>query len=350
MDGDSGPTARALLTLELVQGSPGITAQRLGERLGVSDRAARRYVAVLRQAGIPIESVRGPYGGYRVGRGLRLPPMVFSAAEALGLVMAVLDGHHDASDPTDPVGSALGTLVRSLPESVAAQAEAVRRVAAPAPDRGAVRADAATTTALVNACARHRGVRVRYRSEGGTEWSVHVDPWAVVVRHGRWYLLCWSHGVDAVRAYRVDRVLEVTELPDSFDPPVGLDPVALLEEHLAVGWEHEAEVVIEAPLEAVARCVPRAIGRLEPLDAGTTRLVGSTSNPQWYAEQLALVPAPFRVLGGSEVRDAVRVLGERLLRASAGPQAAPAPSSAARTTRSSSSVRPAARGTSRTSS
>src|SRR4051812_6893596 len=135
MDPDPSPTARALLTLELIQGSPGITADRVADKLGVSERAARRYVGILRQAGIPIASARGPYGGYRVGRGLRLPPLIFTSTEALGLVMAVLDGHHEAGDPTDPVGSALGTLLRALPEPVAAQAEAVRRSAAPAGGR-----------------------------------------------------------------------------------------------------------------------------------------------------------------------------------------------------------------------
>src|SRR6187401_1240253 len=125
---DESPTARALLALELMQSSPGITADRLGDKLGVSERAARRYVGILREAGIPIDSVRGPYGGYRAGRGLRLPPMVFSATEALGLVMAALDGHHAASDPSDPVGSALGKLIRALPEPVAAHAETVRRM------------------------------------------------------------------------------------------------------------------------------------------------------------------------------------------------------------------------------
>ncbi|HET7385149.1 MAG TPA: WYL domain-containing protein [Nocardioidaceae bacterium] len=206
MTPDGSPTARALLALELVQTSPGITADRLGDKLGVSERAARRYVGILREAGIPIESVRGPYGGYRVGRGLRLPPLMFSAVEALGLVMAVLDGHHEASDPTNPVGSALGKIVRALPEPVAAQAEAVRHAAAPAPDRGAARPDPATTADLVQACADHRSVQIDYRSEAGSEWTKRVDPWAVVVRHGRWYLLCRSHRADALRAYRVDRV------------------------------------------------------------------------------------------------------------------------------------------------
>ena len=216
MTTDTSPTARALLALELVQGSPGITAERLADKLGVSERAARRYVAILREAGIPIESVRGPYGGYRAGRGLRLPPLVFSAAEALGLVMAVLDGHHDAGDPTDPVGSALGKIVRALPEPVAAQAEVVRRTTAPAPDRAAARPDPATTAALVQACSDQRAVRLDYRSEAGSEWLLEVDPWAVVVRHGRWYLLCRSHRADARRAYRIDRVRSVVVLEDVF--------------------------------------------------------------------------------------------------------------------------------------
>jgi predicted DNA-binding transcriptional regulator YafY len=240
---------------------------------------------------------------------------MFSATEALGLVMAVLDGHHDAGDPADPVGSALGKIVRALPEPVAAQAEVVRRTTAPAPDRAAARPDPATTAALVQACSDHRTVRLDYRSEAGSEWLLEVDPWAVVVRHGRWYLLCRSHRADARRAYRIDRVRSLVVLDDVFIPPVELDPVAVLEEHLAVGWEYDVDVVIDAPVEAVARCLPPALGRLDPIDATSTRLVGSTSNPWWYAERLAAVPAPFRIVGGPELQQTARVLGQRLLEA-----------------------------------
>jgi predicted DNA-binding transcriptional regulator YafY len=104
---DVSPTARAQLALEVIQNSPGITAQGLGDRLGVTERAARRYVAILREADLPIESVSGPHGGYRVGRGLRLPPLMFTIAEAMGLVMAVMEGHRDAANPRDVVGSGL---------------------------------------------------------------------------------------------------------------------------------------------------------------------------------------------------------------------------------------------------
>jgi len=312
---DASPTARALLALELLQASPGITAERLADKLGVSERAVRRYVGILREAGIPIESTRGPYGGYRVGRGVRLPPLVFSSTEALGLVMAVLDGHHDAGDPTDPVGSALGKILRALPEAVAAQAEAMRRTTAPAPDQAAARPEPAIAAALVEACAEHRQVRIGYRSEAGSEWTTDVEPWAVVVRHGRWYLLCRALKSDAVRAYRVDRVRDVEALDGTFEPPADLDAVAMVEDHLASGWQFEVEVVIEAPLEHAGRCLPRMLGRLTPIDAATTRLVGSTSEPAWYAEKLATLPASYRIVRGAEVQQAARELGERLLAA-----------------------------------
>lgn len=322
MDPDTSPTARALLTLEALQDAPGITAERLAARLGVTERAARRYVGILREAGIPVESTRGPYGGYRLGRGVRLPPLRFTQVEALGLVMAVLDGHHDPDSP-DPVGTALGKLVRALPRPVAAQVDAVRRSTAPAPDRAAARPDPDTTAALVGASTEGHRVRITYRSEAGNEWDVEIDPWAVVVRHGRWYVVCWAHRPGDRRAFRVDRIQRLEVLDHTFAAPADLDPVATLEELLAVGWEHRAEVLIEAPLEEV-RFLGRALGRLEAVDGTTTRLTGTTSNPYWYAAQLVLTPVPFRVVGGPELRVAVARLGHHLLRAAGEPEAGPA--------------------------
>src|SRR5688572_15733806 len=318
MDGTS-PTARALLALELLQARPGITADQLGERLGVTERAARRYVAILREAGIPVESVRGRYGGYTLGRGTRLPPVVFTQAEALGLVMAVLDGHPGAAgDATDLVGSALGKVVRALPERVAREAAVLREHASATPERRPVRPDPATTSALVAAVAARQRVVVTYRSEAGNTWDAEVDPWAVVVRHGRWYLLCHSHLADATRTYRVDRVRDVRQLTQTFEPPAELDPVAGLEENLGTGWEYATRVVFDRPLAEVAPWIRPPMGRLEALDDGCL-LVGSTSNPAMYAQDwLARVPLPFRVEGGPELRAAVATAAARLAAAVAG--------------------------------
>ena len=320
---ESNPTARALLCLQLLQDQPGITADRLARGLGCSARAARRYVAILREAGMPVHSARGPYGGYRLGSGVRVPPVMFSATEALGLVMAVLDGHHDASDESEVVGAALGKVVRALPAGVADQVQAIRQTTAPAPDRGAARPDAATTIVLVQACSQDRRVRMCYRSEAGKEWVTEVDPWAVVVRHGRWYLLCRARSrtggradQGTVRAYRLDRMRDVEPLDEPFERPADLDPVALLETHLAVGWEYDVEVIIDAPVENARRYLSPALGRLDPLGPESTRLTGSTSNPYWYAEQLAVIPAPFRVIRGRELQHTTAKLGRRMLAAS----------------------------------
>ncbi len=311
MPSDLSPTARALRTLEVLQTRPGITADQLAGRLGVTERAARRYVGILREAGIPVESARGPHGGYRLGRGTRLPPVVFTEAEALALAMAAMDGRPAAADGDDLVGSALGKVIRALPESVGRQAAALREHASAAPDRYSARPDPAITSALVAAVAARRRVLVTYRSETGNEWEADVDPWAVVVRYGRWYLLCHDHRADAIRTYRLDRVRAVQQTARRSEPPDGLDPVAALEENLGAGWEFPTRVVFDVPPADVAPWIRAPMGRLEPWGDGCV-LVGSTSNPAMYAQEwLATVPLAFRVEGGEELRAAVATVAAR---------------------------------------
>lgn len=313
---DTSPTARALLALELLQDSPGITADRLASRLGVSERAARRYVGILREAGVPIESVRGPYGGYRVGRGLRVPPLMFTTPEALALMMAVLEGRRGPADPADPVETALGKILRVLPEPVATPAQAFRRVSVRRHDPAAERPDPGTIAVLVQCCASRHRAQVRYQLGPAGTSSMEVDPWAVVVRHGRWYLLCWSHTRDAQRVLRVDRISSVDVRADTFVVPADLDPALTVEQHLSQGWRYAVDVIIDAPLAEAEQWVRRSLGRLEEIDAGHTRLVASTDEPHWYAEQLTAIHAYFHVVGSPELREATRFLGQRFLRAS----------------------------------
>ncbi|MGA6161444.1 helix-turn-helix transcriptional regulator [Amycolatopsis magusensis] len=311
MPSDPSPTARALRALEILQARPGATAGQLAEALGVTERAARRYIEILREAGIQVESTRGPHGGYRLRRGTRLPPIVFTQAEALGLVMAVLESQPAAAEVGDPVGAALGKVIRALPEHVGRQAAVLREHARAAPDRHSARPDTALTSALVAAVAAKRRVLITYRGETGSEWEAEVDPWAVVARHGRWYLLCHSHRADAVRTYRVDRVRAVGQTVHGFEPPVDLDPVAALEEHLGTGWEFPTRVVFHAPAAEVAPWIRPPMGQLRPLGEGCV-LVGSTSNPAMYAQEwLATVPFDFRVEGGDELRATVAAVAAR---------------------------------------
>ena len=230
--------------------------------------------------------------------------------------MAVLDGHHDAGDETEPVGAALGKVVRALPTAVAEQVQAIRRTTAPAPDRGAARPDPATTIALVQASSQNRRVRLRYRSEAGTEWVTEADPWAVVVRHGRWYLLCRAGSERAVRAYRLDRMRDVEPLDEPFERPADLDPVAMLEQHLAVGWEYAVEVVVESSVDQVR---PLPLPRARPARGGRRRSHPADRDdgePVLVRRAARGHPRPVPRVGGVELRHTVAGLGRRLLDAS----------------------------------
>ena len=304
------PTARALVALDVIQSRPGVTASELADRLRVSERAVRRYVEILRDADIPVVSVRGRYGGYRIGRSVRLPPVVFTGPEALGLVMAVLDSPTGAPQADSLVGSGVTKLVRALPESVGRPAALLWQHTAAAP-ADIPRPDPATTSALVEAVATGHRVRLGYRTGEGREWSNEMDPWAVVVRYGLWYLLC-RLDTGEIRTYRIDRVLSVEQLATKSDVPEDLDAIRVLEENLGQGWPLQTRVRFLAPIEAVRPWVRAAMGALEP-DEDECVLVGSTNNPAMYAsEWLAPIPVPYLVEGGEELRAAVRTLADRL--------------------------------------
>ncbi|MEN3269559.1 WYL domain-containing protein [Pseudonocardia sp.] len=309
----ASPTARALLALEVLQDSPGVSAERLAGKLGVTDRAVRRYVGLLRDAGIPIESTTGRYGGYRLGRGTRLPPLMLSATEALGLVMAVLEGRPGAADAADPVGSAIGKIIRVLPTPLAESVAAIRQVTTGQTGSASEAPDPETTAILVRASEARRRVRVTYQLR--EERVMEVDPWAVSVWRGRWYLLGWSHTSAARRVLRVDRVTSTVVLDEGFTPPDALDPIATIEEHLSTGWRYDVEVVVDAPVDAVAGWLPRHLGRLESIDADRTRLFGTTDEPLWYARHLTAIQALYRIVSPRELRDAARDLGRRLTQA-----------------------------------
>lgn len=152
---------------------------------------------------------------------------------------------------------------------------------------------------------------VTYGGESGEERDAEVDPWAVVVRHGRWYLLGHSHRAGAIRTYRNDRILAVRQLPHSYTPPDDLDPVAVLEENLGAGWEHPTRVVCHASREQVAPWIWPPMGRLEP-DSDRCILVGSTRNPTMYAQEwLVVVSFDFSVEEGPELRAAVATVAAR---------------------------------------
>jgi len=183
-------------------------------------------------------------------------------------------------------------------------------------------------TALFDTCAAGRRLRLTYRrgrwADDSADREMAVDPWAVVLRRSRWYLLCWSHTVDARRVLRIDRIVTASQSPETFTPPAGLDALAVLEEHLSQGWTYEVDVLIDATVAEVGRWLPRSLGTLSPCgDGRRTQLRASTANPAWYVGRLAVLPYAFHLNGSAELRQAAADLGRRL--AAAGSADPPAP-------------------------
>src|SRR5919205_3706811 len=111
------PTTRVLTVLELLQALPRLSGAELAERLEVDRRTVRRYVSMLQELGVPVESEAGRYGGYRLRPGYKLPPMMFTEEEALALSLGLLLSRRlGLSEAAPAIEGALAKLDRVLPD------------------------------------------------------------------------------------------------------------------------------------------------------------------------------------------------------------------------------------------
>jgi predicted DNA-binding transcriptional regulator YafY len=310
------PVARALHALELIQVQPGITGDEIARRLGVSTRAARRHVSTLRAAGFTIGSTPGPGGGYRIARGTRMP-LIFTSEELLSLAMALSEVPEAASE--GEAGTAVAKILRAVPSRVAAPAQSLLEAATAMPSARTPRPRPHIVLELASAIDHAQRLEIDYRaaSDDSTGCRI-VEPWAVVVRHGRWYLLGRSTAHEAVRTYRIDRIAAVRTRDEAFERPADLDTAAAFEEHLHTGWTHATTVDIRAGIEEVRPWIPASMGALTPTGPRTCRLVGTTDNCAAYLLDLARTPFGFTITGGAELRAAAEELAGRLADAARG--------------------------------
>ena len=121
------PTARVLAVLELLQAGGTHTVADLAERLAVDERTVRRYIEHLRDLDIPVDGTRGRYGGYRLARHYRMPPLMLTDEEALAVVWALMLSSQSGSGPAPllAVQSALAKVRRVLPAAPARRIDAV---------------------------------------------------------------------------------------------------------------------------------------------------------------------------------------------------------------------------------
>jgi predicted DNA-binding transcriptional regulator YafY len=310
----ASPTSRLLELLELLQARPSVTGCQIADLLGVDRRTVRRDIATLQELGIPVEGERGVGGGYRLRPGYRLPPLMLSEDEATAVVLGLAASRRLGLGDADGTEGALLKIHRVLPDVLRRRVEALEgALAFTGPATAGEPPAGQTALLLADAIRRRRRVRIAYRSFAGERTERELSPYGVVVHQGRWYLAAHDHGREALRTFRVDRVLRASIGEESAtEPPDGFDALAHVTRSLAqVPWPWEVEVLLELPIDEARRRVPPTLAELvEEGDATALRM--RVTSLDWTASLLAGLGCGFRVRRPEDLRTSVRALAQRL--------------------------------------
>ncbi|WP_250002675.1 YafY family protein [Actinoplanes sp. M2I2] len=307
------PTARVLSLLEILQSGGTHTAGDLAARLGVDERTLRRYVEHLIDLELPVESVRGRYGGYRLAPGLRMPPLMLTGDEAL----AVLLGLVRASSPA--AGSAAAKLRRVLPKALTVRLDALFASAEfTSPGPAEPTPEAAVLLTLAEATRHRRPVLISYTDRAGRPSERTVHPYGLVAHSGRWYVT----GADSVsaerRTFRLDRIAQARPVDGAFTRPDGFPAAdAVLTSLAGTPWRHRVVVAVRGPADEVRARLPRGLAVVEPsADGALVRL--RAERLDWIPGLLAGLELPFEVLEPPGLRDVVRSWATRFASWAAG--------------------------------
>lgn len=307
------PTTRVLAVLELLQARQRVTGPELAERLEVDERTVRRYVTMLQDLGIPVETERGRHGGYRLRAGYRLPPLMFTDDEALAVTLGLLAARRLGLATTAPaVDGALAKVERVLPAAVRQRVAAVQAalVTDLVPQDEAP--SAATVATLSVAAQAGRRVRLRYAALSGEETERGFDPYGLVYLGGRWYAAGYCHLRREMRTFRLDRMREVRAGDETFLRPDDFDSLAYVKRALGTmpgSWPFE--VLLRTTLPLIERQVPPQMATLEATPEGV-RFAGFAENLDWVARVLVGLGCPFEVRSPPELRAALRRLAARV--------------------------------------
>jgi predicted DNA-binding transcriptional regulator YafY len=309
------PTARVLQLLELLQAGGTRTVGDLAARLGVDERTVRRYVDHLVELDVPVETVRGRYGGVRLGAGSRLPPLMLTDEEAVAAVLGLARTARDG--PSAPTRTAAETAAakirRVLPAGLADRVAGLPHATSTAPSREPVGADAEILLTATTAVRDGRPLLLTQRRRDGSLVERTLLPDGVVEHEGRWYVTGLDSRADAVRTFRLDRLAAARIGTGRFPPRAGADPVQqVLGALAAVPRDFTVRVRVRAPLERLRRRLPASVADVAPLDDGWHLVVLEAARLDWVAAELAALDAPFVVEQPEALLREVRALAARL--------------------------------------
>jgi predicted DNA-binding transcriptional regulator YafY len=306
------PTTRLLSVLELLQSRKQMSGSEIAQRLEVDARTVRRYIVMLQDMGIPVETERGPYGNYRLGRGHRIPPLLFTESEAIALTLGLL-AIREFRFPVEvaAVESALAKTERVLPEKLLQQARALQETITFHLDFLPRRVENHFMATLSSAAQQNRRVHLRYLSWDGNTTERDFDPYGIVFNEGFWYTTGYCHLRRDLRTFRLDRIAALEALDSSFEPPEDFDVLGqVLRSLYAREGVEQVTVLMQTSLEHARQVISPDLGTLEETAQGVL-FRRAAIHLEWVAFFLVCLDFPVEVLEPEALRETLRQMARR---------------------------------------
>lgn len=311
------PTARLLSLLALLQTGSGRSGSEIAAKLGVSPRTVRHDIERLRDLGYPVDATRGSTGGYRLGAGGKLPPLLLDDEEAVAVTVG-LRAAAGVAGIAESGSRALAKLEQVLPAHLRPTVDALRSSVDRAPENTDTDApdpevDAAVLQAIASAIRAEEWLRFDYQGV-----ATLVEPYRLLTWHRRWYLVGRDPQHGEWFTFRVDWMELRMPTRRRFlpQPLPGGDYTAFAMRTIAVsGWVVHARLRIDAPAEDVLTRIHAAVGVVEPVDDSHCILVTGADSLDTVAAYIGMLMMDFTVESPPELIPRLQVLSERYARA-----------------------------------
>jgi predicted DNA-binding transcriptional regulator YafY len=312
-------SARLLRLLSLFQAQRYWSGADLAQCLDVTARTLRRDVDRLRSLGYPVHSTSGTAGGYQLGAGAHLPPLLLDDEEAVAVALGLRTSASGSVTGTEEASvRALLKLEQVLPPRLRHRVAALHGFIVPLLRRGP-KVDAERLSTIAGACRDHEGIRFLYNDRAGAPSARSVEPHRLVHTGYRWYLAAWDLTRNDWRTFRVDRIEGRLKTSTRFQPrrPPEGDFAAYVSKSLAsIPYPYHARVTLFASADTIAKRVPPSAGVLEAIDSDSCMLNTGSQSLEALAIHLLWLGVEFRVHEPSELADHLQRLAQRLQHAS----------------------------------
>jgi predicted DNA-binding transcriptional regulator YafY len=315
-------SARLLRLLSLFQARRYWSGAELSDRLEVTARTLRRDVDRLRSLGYPVNSTSGAAGGYQLGSGATLPPLLLDDDEAVAVAVGLRTAASGTVTGIEEASlRALAKLQQVLPSRLRRRVTALASFIVPLANSGPT-VDSETLSALASACRDNQKLRFGYNSRDGTASTREVEPHRLVHTGRRWYLAAWDLGRNNWRTFRVDRIESRIAAGLRFaprQPPEGGFAAYVSRSVAYAPYPHRARIILHVSAETATERVPPGAGTLEAIDDHTCELRMGASSLDTLSVYLALIGFDFEVREPPELVEHIRWLAERFSRATSYP-------------------------------